>query len=154
MMQRYAGIVSVSESSDSFIFVIELNIRNPTNTRAGAVANDGIAVNTGASSVDSKNSIPVVTAVRPVRPPAPTPDADSTNVVVLVPRTAPAVVAIASERRAGRMPGSFPSLSSISAFVATPISVPRVSKISTNRNEKTTMIKLKMPTLSKPTLKH
>ena len=145
-MQRYAGIVSVSESSDSFIFVIELNIRNPTNTRAGAVANDGIAVNTGASSVDSKNSIPVVTAVRPVRPPAPTPDADSTNVVVvLVPRTAPAVVAIASERRAGRMPGSFPSLSSISAFVATPISVPRVSKISTNRNEKITMIKLKMP---------
>ena len=52
------------------------------------------------------------------------------------------------------MPGSLPSLSSIFALVATPISVPRVSKISTNRNEKMTTMKFTMPTALKSTLKH
>ena len=67
------------------------NIRNPTITSAGAVANDGIAVNNGANSVDSRNRPPVTNAVRPVLPPAATPEADSINVVVVdVPSTAPA----------------------------------------------------------------
>ena len=41
---------------------------------------------------------------------------------------------MASDRRAPLILGSFPSLSSISALDATPISVPSVSNISTNRN--------------------
>ena len=96
-----------------------------------------------------------VSEVRPVLPPADTPAELSTKVVVVdVPRTAPAVVAIASDIRAGFIAGSFPFLSSIFAFVLTPIRVPRVSKRSTKRNEKITTIKLNIPTLLKSTLKH
>ena len=59
------------------------------------------------------------TAVKPVRPPAATPEEDSTNVVTVeVPRTAPAVVATASAINAGLIPGSLPSSSSIPAFCA------------------------------------
>ena len=39
-------------------------------------------------------------------------------------------------------------------LVATPISVPSVSKMSTNRNEKMTTMKFTMPTALKSTLKH
>lgn len=74
--------------------------------RAGAVAKAGIAVNSGENSVDKANKQPVVIAVSPVRPPMATPAEDSTKVVVVdVPNTAPHVVAIASERSAGRMAG-------------------------------------------------
>ena len=83
-----------------------------------------------------------VTAVSPVLPPSVTPDALSTNVVVVdVPSTAPAVVAIASARSAPLICGSLPSSSSILALEDTPISVPIVSNISTNRNAKTTTAK-------------
>ena len=65
--------------------------------RAGAVANDGIARKIGDRSSDNPKRIAVVTAVSPVLPPSVTPEALSTNVVVVdVPSTAPAVVAIAS----------------------------------------------------------
>ena len=75
-------------------------------SRAGAVANDGIVVNSGANRIESRNRTPVVSAVRPVRPPADTPEADSTYVVVVeVPRIAPAEVAIASESSAGLIAG-------------------------------------------------
>lgn len=61
---------------------------------AGAVANDGIARKIGDRNNARPNRIAVVTAVRPVLPPSDTPEALSTNVVVVdVPRTAPAVVA-------------------------------------------------------------
>ena len=44
----------------------------------------------GAIKTHARNRIPVVKAVRPVRPPASTPDADSTKVVTVdVPVTAP-----------------------------------------------------------------
>ena len=84
----------------------------------------------------------MVTAVRPVLPPSVTPDALSTNVVVVVvPKTAPTVVATASARRAPLICGSFPFSSNISALDDTPINVPIVSNISTNRNAKITTIK-------------
>ena len=70
------------------------------------------------------------------------------------PKTAPADVAIASAISAGRIFGNLPSLSSISAFVATPIRVPRVSNKSTNRNEKMITMKLKIPTSVMSMLKH
>ena len=66
-------------------------------------------VNNGANKVANKNKTPVVNAVRPVLPPTATPAEDSTKVVVVdVPSTAPADVAIASERRAGLIPGRRP----------------------------------------------
>ena len=84
----------------NFICVIELNIRNPQITSAGAVANDGMAMNIGANSMEIRNMTAVTTAERPVLPPAATPAEDSTKVVVVeVPRTAPAVVATESARR-------------------------------------------------------
>ena len=79
----------------------------------------------------------MVREVSPVRPPSDTPEALSTKVVTVeVPNMAPAVVPMASAMSAPLIRGSFPSLSSISALEATPISVPIVSKISTNRNAK------------------
>ena len=61
--------------------------------------------------------------------------------------TAPAEVASASDSSAPLILGSLPSLSSISALAATPISVPSVSNMSTNRNASIMVIKsgLKMP---------
>ena len=55
---------------------------------AGAVAKDGIAVKIVANRVESRNKSADTRAVRPVRPPTATPDADSTKVVVVeVPNT-------------------------------------------------------------------
>lgn len=131
------------------------NIRNPTKISAGAVAKDGMDVNSGEKKVASRNKIPVVIAVRPVRPPTATPAEDSTKVVTVeVPKTAPAEVAIASDISAGLIAGRRPFSSSISAFVLTPISVPNVSNKSTKRNENTITIKLKIPTPLKSILKH
>ena len=50
---------------------------------AGAVAKPGTARKIGAKSIASAKSAAEVTAVRPVLPPAATPDADSTYVVVV-----------------------------------------------------------------------
>ena len=83
------------------------------------------------------------------------PDSDAEKVVTVeVPHIAPTVVPTASERRAPFMRGSLPSLSSMSALEATPISVPSVSNISTNRKEQSTTIKLNTPTPLKSALKH
>ena len=86
-----------------------LTIRNPTKIRAGAVANPGIVVNTGANIIAIRNKKPVTTEESPVLPPSATPDELSTNVVVVeVPRMAPALVAIASAKRACLILGSLP----------------------------------------------
>ena len=125
-------------------------------TSAGAVAKDGMAMETqAANSMDTRKSTAVTTAVKPVLPPTATPAEDSTNVVVVeVPRIAPAEVAMESASSAGLILANLPSLSSMSALVQTPTSVPRVSKISTNRNEKMTTIKFTMLMPSKSTRKH
>lgn len=131
------------------------NIKNPTMISAGAVAKDGIAVKIGANNVEIRNKNPATIAVKPVRPPAATPEEDSTKVVIVdVPSTAPDVVAIASAINAGLIPGSLPSSSSIPAFVLTPTKVPSVSNRSTNKKDNTTAIKLKIPTLLKSYWKH
>ena len=79
------------------MFVTLLSIYNPTITKAGAVAKDGIARKIGDKNRDNPKRIAVVTAVRPVLPPSDTPEALSTKVVVVeVPRIAPKVVATAS----------------------------------------------------------
>ena len=85
----------------------------------------------GAMKLHARNTIPVVSAVRPVRPPASTPDADSTKVVTVeVPVQAPATVPTASANRASLILGILPSLSSMPARLAVPTRVPMVSNIS------------------------
>ena len=137
MIAINAGMASVMSLKS--ILVTDVSIRNPTMIRAGAVAKDGIARKIGDNSSDNPKRMAATREVSPVRPPSATPEALSTKVVTVeVPHIAPTVVPIASERRAPLMFGSLPSLSSISALEATPISVPRVSNISTNRNANTT----------------
>ena len=126
----------ISEKSISTTVVI---MNNPTVTKAAAVADAGIIENTGKKKAAITKHAAVARAVRPVLPPSATPDDDSTKVVtVLVPTKAPIVVPIASDKSAFLISGKFPSSSSIFALVATPVSVPRVSKISTKRKEKST----------------
>ena len=130
-------------------------IKKPTKISAGAVANPGIAVKIGAKKMATRNNRPVTMDARPVLAPAPTPAELSTNVVVVeVPSTAPAEVAMASASSACLIFGSFSSLSSMSALVATPTSVPMVSNMSTNRNANSTTIKFGMLTLEKSPTKH
>ena len=70
------------------MLVTLLNIRKPTMMSAGAVAKEGIAVKIGAKNMEIRKRIAVTSAVRPVLPPAATPEADSTKVVVVeVPRS-------------------------------------------------------------------
>ena len=155
MIARYAGMQSVRFSSSNLRCAILVNIRNPTKIRAGAVANEGIAVKIGAKRTETRNRRPVTRAVSPVRPPTATPAEDSTNVVTVeVPRTAPDVVPIASARRAGFILGSLPFSSSILALALTPISVPSVSNMSTKRKEKIITMKSKIRTEEKSNLKH
>jgi len=105
--------------------------------------------------MESKNKKPVTTDASPVLPPSATPDVLSTKVVVVeVPSTAPAVVATASASKASLMRGSLPFSSIIFALFATPIRVPSVSNISTNKKEKIITIKSKIRISEKSTLKH
>ena len=139
-MQQKHGIASVR--SVQSIFVTCCIIRKPTTISAGAVAKLGIVRNSGLKNSASRKRIPVVTEVRPVRPPSEIPEEDSTNVVIVeVPRQAPTVVPTASASRTPLMPSSLPSSSSMSALEAHPMTVPRVSKMSTNRNANTTTMK-------------
>ena len=95
--------------------------------------------------------IPAVRAVRPVLPPASTPDADSTNVVTVdVPEQAPATVPIASERRASFMLGILPCLSSMLALEAVPTRVPIVSNISIIQNVMISVTAVKIPISKRP----
>ena len=64
----------------------------------------------GARNMQARNRMPAVSAVRPVRPPASTPEADSMNVVTVeVPVQAPATVLMASDSRASFIWGMLPS---------------------------------------------
>ena len=82
-------------------------------------------------NMQARNSIPEVRAVRPVLPPASTPEADSTKVVTVdVPEREPVIVPMASAVRACFILGILPSLSSIPALEAVPTRVPIVSNIS------------------------
>ena len=76
IMVIYAGIASVR--SPNSVVATEVNIRKPTIINAGAVANAGIARKIGEKNREIRNSTATVMAVRPVRPPSPTPAALST----------------------------------------------------------------------------
>ena len=107
-------------------------IKAPTIIKAGAVAALGMSPTNGVKNMDNKNSEPQTTAVRPVRPPTPTPAALSTKaVMVLVPKSEPMLTPAASVSIALPMPGKRPVLSIRPAFVAIPTIVPMASKSST-----------------------
>ena len=130
-------------------------MKNPTKNSDGAGAKPKIAVKIGAKKIASRNKNPVTTDAKPVLAPSPTPAELSTKVVVVdVPKTAPTEVAIASANNAGLILGNFSSLSNISAFEDTPISVPIVSNISTNKKDNNTTIKSKILILPKSAVKH
>ena len=135
-MVRNAGI-ALLESSKSIVETSVI-INNPTIKNAAEVADVGTRPNNGAINNERKKKKAVATDVRPVLPPAATPDALSTNeVTVLVPNTAPAVVAIASARNACLLFRGFPFASIRFAFVQTAINVPAVSKRSIKINVST-----------------
>lgn len=117
---------------------------------AGAVAKDGIAKKIGDKNRDTANKIAATIDVRPVRPPSATPEALSTNVVTVdVPQIAPTDVPTESARSAPLILGSFPFLSNMSALDATPIKVPSVSNISTNKNANIITKKSRVNTIEK-----
>ena len=139
-------------ASDKSFHSISLNddvIMTPTMTRAGAVAAYGTALINDAKKADRAKQIATTTDVRPVRPPAPIPDADSTKVVVLdVPNRAPILVAVASANRALSRRDLKPdevsiifssSSEKIPLLRPVPIKVPIVSNVSVIENEKIVM---------------
>ena len=133
-----AGIDSAKSSRS--ISLIGDSMNRPTMTSTGVVAAAGIERNTGAKNNAITKHIAVAKAVRPVRPPCATPDALSTYVVVvLAPRQAPVIVAMASAMKALFSPGMRPSFCIIPALVHTPTSVPMVSNMSMKRNVNTTI---------------
>lgn len=130
------------------------SMKSPTVTRAADVAAGGIIENTGKKNAAITKHPAVARAVRPVLPPSATPDELSTKVVIVdVPSRAPTVVPTASLIRALLASGRLPFSSSIFALVATPVRVPRVSKISTNKNENNTENISKEKILEKSNLK-
>src|SRR5699024_10199758 len=140
------SLKSISATVDS--------INNPTVTKAADVAAAGIIENTGKKNAAITKHPAVARAVSPVLPPSATPDELSTKVVIVdVPRRAPKVVPTASLIKALLTSGRLPFSSSIFALVATPVRVPRVSKISTNKNENKTENISKEKTLEKSNLK-
>ena len=121
---------------DHSIFATDCIIRKPTTISAGAVANAGTVKNNGDRNKDNRNRIPTVQEVIPVRPPSEMPEEDSTNVVMVeVPQHAPTTVPTASANKMPLICGSLPFSSSISTLDAQPMTVPNVSKTSTNKKE-------------------
>ena len=113
---------------------------------AELVAAAGMMAAMGARNMLARKSTPVVRAVRPVRPPASTPEADSTNVVTVdVPVHAPVTVPMASASSASRMRGMLPSLSTMPARLAVPTRVPMVSNMSMMQNVMTSVTTVNQP---------
>ena len=105
----------------------------------------------GAMNMLSRNMTPTTRAVRPVRPPASTPAADSTKVVTVeVPVREPATVPTASASRASFILGILPSLSSRPARLAVPTRVPMVSNISMTQKVTTRVMTVNQPISTKP----
>ena len=101
--------------------------------RAGAVAKAGILCANGAKTKQAKNNTATVTDVNPVLPPSLIPEPDSIyDVVFDVPARAPTDVATESANKALSMPSTSPFLLTLPVRLATLVSVPAVSKKSTN----------------------
>ena len=129
---RNAG--TADNISSISIFAKFFAINTPTKISAGAVAQLGIMLASGLKNKQTAKQIDVITLERPVLPPAPTPDADSTNVVhVDAPSKAPETVPIESQSIDLFIFIGSPFSSSIPACDAVPYIVPSVSNISTRQ---------------------
>ena len=85
-----------SAASSQSTLMTEPIMRTPTQMRAVAVAQRGMSWAMGERNMAIIKHMPVTSEVKPVLPPATTPDEDSTNVVTVeVPAMAPVQVAIA-----------------------------------------------------------
>ena len=114
-----------------------LNMKMPTTMSAGAVANDGTIAMTGVTRSAAKKRSAITILVSPVLPPSAIPDPDSMYVVVvLVPKSEPATVAIASAPRILSIFSMDPSSFTILASKEHATIVPTESKRSTNIKEK------------------
>ena len=137
VMNTEATITRLSQSMS----LIWTNINMPTITSA-AVVTDGVnnARTTGAKNTERMNNIPVITAVRPVLPPRPTPLALSTyadtvldlNIALIIPPRALQINALL-------IPSIVPSSFSYPHSFARGIKVPVVSKNETKSREKIIM---------------
>ena len=118
---------------------------------AAEVAAPGMMAAMGARNMQARKRTAVVSAVRPVRPPASTPEADSMKVVTVeVPVAAPAMVPMASESRASFILGILPSLSTMPAREAVPTRVPMVSNISIMQKVMIRVMAVNQPMFTKP----
>ena len=115
--------------------------------RAGAVAWAGTIPATGARKRARRKHALVTTEASPVRAPAATPAADSTNVVAEeAPAAPPAMAATESTRSTRFKRGSVPSGVSHPPSAPTPITVPMVSKKSESMMEKMVTTAVRTPT--------
>src|SRR5699024_4305336 len=141
MAKRIANAGKASSNVFQSILANPSIMKQPTIIRTGAVM-AGISAMTfmiGVKKIDKMNRPATTNAVNPVRPPAATPEVDSTYAVEgLVPNMEPTVVAVASDSKADFARGNLPSFMKC-ACSATPISVPVVSKIVTSKNANTTV---------------
>lgn len=91
-----------SDISSKSILITDAIMKNPIIIRGAAVAPAGTMLNIGKKKSARTKNDAVEIAVKPVRPPAATPDALSMyDVTVLVPSIDPIVVPKASAKRAG-----------------------------------------------------
>lgn len=101
-----------SAASSQSTLMTEPIMRTPTQMRAVAVAQRGMSWAMGERNMAIIKHMPVTSEVKPVLPPATTPDEDSTKVVTVeVPAMAPVQVAIASASIIFSMRMGVPSLS-------------------------------------------
>src|SRR5690606_42109839 len=106
-----------------------------SNAGEGLAAHPGKRPTSGPKNAAKMNRTATVNAVKPVRPPAATPDPDSRYAVDgLVPNIAPAVVASESETSALRARGSFPSFNNPACF-DTPINEGRKTRSEEHTSE-------------------
>src|SRR5690606_18490465 len=113
-------------------------MNRPTSTSTGAVATPGTSPSSGDRNMNGRNNRPVTTAVRPVRPPALTPAADSMYEVPLELPTRPEkVVEMASANIALPTFLGVPSGSVSPATLVTPTKVEMLSNMSVNSSANT-----------------
>eukprot|EP00758_Cryptobia_borreli_P017396 Tbor_TRINITY_DN6186_c0_g1::TRINITY_DN6186_c0_g1_i6::g.21603::m.21603 len=143
----HMGMSSIS------MYLMDSIEKAPTIKSAGTVAELGIMVTKGnTNSRDSRNKVPTITAVRPVRAPALIPVSDSMYIVmVLEPMTAPSKVphpSIFMQFRIMRLT-IFLLLPPIPVLGMMALTVPKESKKSTNMKVNVTSQNLAVPIIPK-----
>ena len=122
----------------------------PTQMRAVAVAQRGMSCAMGLKNIAIMKQMPVTSEVKPVLPPAATPEEDSTNVVTVeVPAMEPVQVAIASASIIFSILMGVPFSSRRLPLEHAPYRVPMVSNISIMHSESAEVMST---TISVPTL--